>query len=122
MESITIRERLELYAKEQYKVEPEQLPFNHEDYSIFRHIGNGKWFAVFIVKPRSELGLDGGGDAQKVKNIQWGKIRNIVNYEVLAIYVNEKNNGLFVRVHDKKRLEMSICNHDLSRKIKEALE
>lgn len=59
---------------------------------------------------------------QKVKNIQWGKIRNIVDYEVLAICVNKKNNGLFIRVYDKKRLEMSLCNHDLAQKIKGVYE
>lgn len=55
---------------------------------------------------------------QKVKNIQWGKIRDIVDYEVLAINVNEKNNGLFVRVYDKERLKMSLANSDLAQKIK----
>lgn len=59
---------------------------------------------------------------KKVQNIQWGKIRNIVDYDVLVICVNEKNNGLFVRVYDKKRLEQSLNNYDLARKIKEALE
>ena len=57
---------------------------------------------------------------QKVKNIQWGKIRNIVDYEVLSICVNDRNNGLFVRVHNKERLEQSLNNSDLARKIKEA--
>lgn len=55
---------------------------------------------------------------QKVKNIPWGKISNIIDYEVLAICVNEKNGGLFVRVYDKERLEMSIANSDLAQKIK----
>lgn len=55
---------------------------------------------------------------QKVKNIQWGKIRNIIEYEVLAICVNEKNGGLFIRVYDKERLKMSLRNHDLAQKLK----
>lgn len=55
---------------------------------------------------------------QKAGNIQWRKIRDIIDYEVLAICVNEKNNGLFVRVYDKERLEMSIANSDLAQKIK----
>jgi len=61
-----LREHLETYAKKKYGVEPEQLPFNHEDYAIFRHIDTGKWFAVFIVKPRSEFGLNGSGEAEVV--------------------------------------------------------
>lgn len=55
---------------------------------------------------------------QKVKNIPWGKIREIVEYEVFAINVNEKNNGLFIRVYDKERLKMSVANSDLAQKIK----
>lgn len=66
MNNKTIRERLEDYAKEKYKVEAEQLPFNREDYAIFRHSDSGKWFACFIVKSRREFGLDGDGDAEVV--------------------------------------------------------
>ena len=42
---------------------------------------------------------------QKAGNIQWNKIRNIIGYEVMAICVNEKNGGLFVRVYNKARLD-----------------
>ena len=56
------RERIEAYARERYGVEAEQLPFNHEDYAVLRHQDSGKWFAVFFVKPRTALGLDGDGD------------------------------------------------------------
>ena len=60
----TLRERIEAYAREEYGIEPEQLPFNHEDYAVLRHPDNGKWFAVFFVKPRAVLGLPGEGDAE----------------------------------------------------------
>ena len=62
----TIRQRLDLYVKEKYGIEPEQLPFSHEDYAIYRHTGEGKWFAVFIIKPRHEFGLDGEGIAEVI--------------------------------------------------------
>ena len=64
MDNRTLRGQLEVYAKKKYRVEPEQLPFNHEDYAIFRHPDSGKWFAVFIVKPRNEFGLSGDGDTE----------------------------------------------------------
>ena len=54
---------------------------------------------------------------QKAGNIQWNKIRNIIGYEVMAICVNEKNGGLFVRVYNKARLDISITNSDLAQKI-----
>lgn len=80
MNNKTIRERLEDYAKKKYDVEPEQLPFNHEDYAILRHADSGKWFAVFIVKPRSEFGLDGEGDAEIVSL----KIRDLLLADILT--------------------------------------
>ena len=66
MGNLTMREKLEAYVLSKYRIAAEQLPFNHEDYAIFRHKDSGKWFAVFIVKPRSVLGLDGDGDAEIV--------------------------------------------------------
>ncbi len=60
----TIRERIDAYTKEKYGVSPEILPFSHEDYEIYRHVDTGKWFAVFIVKERSILNLNGDGTAE----------------------------------------------------------
>ena len=57
----TIRERIDSYIKDKYDIDPEILPFSHEDYEIYRHADTGKWFAVFIVKDRSAFGLDGNG-------------------------------------------------------------
>ncbi len=64
MKDTSLRKQLEAYAKKKYAVEAEQLPFNREDYAILRHQDSGKWFAVFIVKSRQQLGLDGKGDAE----------------------------------------------------------
>ena len=66
MSSLTMREQLESYVLAKYQVVAEQLPFSHEDYAIFRHKDSGRWFAMFIVKPRSVLGLEGDGDAEIV--------------------------------------------------------
>ena len=60
----TIRERIDAYTKEKYDIDPEILPFSHEDYEIYRHTETGKWFAVFILKKRSAFGLDGDGMAE----------------------------------------------------------
>ena len=69
----TIRKRIDAYTKEKFGIEPEILPFSHEDYEIYRHTETGKWFAVFIVKERSEFGLDGDGTAEilsvKIKDL-----------------------------------------------------
>ena len=61
-----IREQLDAYVRDKYHVEPETLPFSHEDYGIYRHTDTGKWFAVFIVKERSAFGLPGSGEAEIV--------------------------------------------------------
>ncbi len=72
MKGKTIRERVEAYARQHFKAVPEQLPFNRQDYAVLRHQDTGRWYAVFIVKPRSILGLDGEGDAAIISL----KIRN----------------------------------------------
>ncbi len=58
------RKRLDDYVKETYGIEPEILPFSHEDYEIYRHAQSGRWFAVFIVKDRRLFGLSGDGPAE----------------------------------------------------------
>ncbi len=55
---------------------------------------------------------------QKVGNIQWSKIRDIVYFEVLVINVIEKNSGLFIRVYNKEQLRKSRDNCDLADAIK----
>ena len=54
-----MRDQLDAYTKDKYGIEPEMLPFSHENYEIYRHTESGKWFAVFIVKDRKVFGLDG---------------------------------------------------------------
>ena len=66
MSGTSPRERLEAYAKATYGTESEVLPFKQEDYAVLRHADNGRWFAVFIVKPRKAFGLDGEGSAEIV--------------------------------------------------------
>ncbi len=61
---LNIRQQLDIYTKETYGVDPEILPFSHEDYEIYRHTDTGKWFAVFVVKERNAFGLDGDGTAE----------------------------------------------------------
>lgn len=57
---------------------------------------------------------------QMAGNLKWSKIRNMIDMDVLNICVNDANNGLLIRVHDKKRLENSLNNWDLAEKIKKA--
>ena len=60
----SIREQLDAYVRKKYRIEPEILPFSHENYAIYRHTETGKWFAVFIVKDRSVFGLSGSGNVE----------------------------------------------------------
>ena len=62
----TVREQLDNYVKEKYRIDPEILPFSHEDYTIYRHTDTGRWFAVFIMKDRQVFGLRGSGNVEIV--------------------------------------------------------
>lgn len=76
---MTLREMLDAYVKEKYQIEPEILPFSHENYEIYRHTDTGRWFAVFIVKPRRVFGLEGGSDAEIVSfRIRDAMLRDMV--------------------------------------------
>ncbi len=66
MDEKTIRQQIETYVKKKYHIETEQLPFNREDYAILRHRDSGKWFAVFIVKPYAEFGMQGIGNVEVI--------------------------------------------------------
>lgn len=59
-----MRDIIDKYVKDKYGINPEILPFSHEDYEIYRHKDSGKWFAVFITKERSKFGLKGDGSCE----------------------------------------------------------
>ncbi len=40
----TIRERIDSYIKDKNDIDPEILPFSHEDYEIYRHADTGSAF------------------------------------------------------------------------------
>lgn len=61
-----LQKETDAYVKEKYNIEPEILPFSHEDYAVYRHPDTGRWFAVFIVKERKEFGLAGDGEVKIV--------------------------------------------------------
>ena len=77
---VTIRDQLDRYVEEKYRIDPELLPFSHENYAIYRHKDTGRWFAVFIVKDRQVFGLPGSGD----KEIVSFKIKDPVLTDLLA--------------------------------------
>lgn len=41
---VTIRDQLDRYVEEKYRIDPELLPFSHENYAIYRHKDTGRWF------------------------------------------------------------------------------
>ena len=61
-------------------MESEPLPFNRENYAVYRHADSGRWFAVFITKSRREFGLPGDGDAQIVSL----KLRDLLLADLLT--------------------------------------
>ena len=45
---------------------------------------------------------------QKLRNIPWEKIRNILDYDVMQVTVHKDNGGLFIQVFNRERTLKSI--------------
>lgn len=52
---------------------------------------------------------------QKIGNIPWEKLRNVIDYDVLGVNHTEK--GYLVRLYKKDELERSLNNYDLATKL-----
>ncbi|ADL35963.1 hypothetical protein bpr_II022 (plasmid) [Butyrivibrio proteoclasticus B316] len=50
---------------------------------------------------------------QRLGNIQWDKIRNNLDKEVMFMRVDAENDGLYIQLHDRKELDRSLNNWDL---------
>ena len=53
------REKLFEYIRKKYKVKEEYLWARFEDYAVFRHKDNQKWFALIMDIPECKLGIKG---------------------------------------------------------------
>ncbi len=56
------KKQLEQYIAEQYGVEGEHPWMKYPSYTVFRHYGSQKWFALVMDIPRNKLGLAGSED------------------------------------------------------------
>lgn len=54
-----MRDRVFAYVSDQYGSEPEYLWAKTPDTAVLRHMGNKKWYAIFMNIPRRYLGLAG---------------------------------------------------------------
>lgn len=53
-----LKDKLFEYIRTQYGVEPD-YPWEDEDYAVFRHKDNKKWFALYMIVRRDRVGLEG---------------------------------------------------------------
>lgn len=58
------RSEAEKYINEQYGAEAEYPWENEPEYSVFRHAGNRKWFAILMKIPKEKLDSEKSGAAQ----------------------------------------------------------
>lgn len=49
----------------------------------------------------------------KVDNLRYGKLRDLLEYDVMGVYVQPKNNGLLIKVYKKDRVDKSLEHWDL---------
>ena len=50
---------------------------------------------------------------QKLRNVKWEKIRNLLDYDIMSVTVNKENGGLFIKVFERERLHRCLDNWDL---------
>lgn len=50
---------------------------------------------------------------QKLRNVKWEKIRNILNYDIMSVTVHKENGGLFIQVFERERLHRDLDNWNL---------
>jgi hypothetical protein len=55
----------------------------------------------------------------KIGNIPYGRIRNYLDKDIMCI--DHTSKGYLVRFHDRERLQKSLDNYDLARKIVEEI-
>ena len=55
----------------------------------------------------------GRAQYQRLRNIKWEKIRNILNYDVMQVKIHEKSGGLYIQVFNRKQTQESLNNWSL---------
>lgn len=50
---------------------------------------------------------------QKLRNVKWEKIRNILDYDVMQVTVHQENGGLYIQVFKRENTLRSLNNWDL---------
>lgn len=63
------RKETELYIADTYAAAPEHPWARYPGYTVYRHHGNQKWFALILEIPKEKLGLPGSG-AVAVMNVK----------------------------------------------------
>ena len=88
------RRTIEKYIREQYGAEPD-FPWEGDTVSaVFRHIDNGKWFALIMHISKTKLGLD----CDEAADVMSLKIADPVFHDML---VHEE--GIFPSYHMNKQ-------------------
>lgn len=60
-----LKDKIFDYIRTQHRVEPD-YPWEGEDYAVFRHKDNKKWFALYMSVRRDRVGLEGDAEVDVV--------------------------------------------------------
>lgn len=67
------RERIEKFIQDTFGAEAEHLWVKYPEYSVFRHPGSKKWYAIIMTVSKRKLGLDADRDVD-VLNVKCSPI------------------------------------------------
>jgi predicted DNA-binding protein (MmcQ/YjbR family) len=63
---MSLRTAIIKYADNKYQAKPDFPWTKFPDYTVLRHQGSDKWFALLMNVPRDKLGLKGGGEVDVI--------------------------------------------------------
>lgn len=63
---MSLRAAIIKYADNKYQAKPDFPWAKFPDYTVLRHQGSDKWFALLMNVPRGKLGLKGGGEVDVI--------------------------------------------------------
>lgn len=94
------------FIDKNFKISPEFLFKNHQNFAVFRHTNNKKWFCLFMPLNPKKLGLNGNNEIF-VLNLKTDMANILINYkEIFPAYHMNKRHWISVLLNSNIEKEL----------------